>query len=147
MSKDVKDMNFTPYETFEHGADIGVRGYGRTMEEAFANGARALFSLMVENFEAIEPKEETPVSVSAELPDELFVAWLNRLITLSALEHRVFSDFEIKIKGKNLQGVARGEALDTEKHLLGTEVKGATFTLAKVEKEGDLWVAQCVVDV
>ncbi|OAQ20694.1 archease [Thermosulfurimonas dismutans] len=140
-------MNFTPYETFEHGADIGVRGYGRTIEEAFANGARALFSLMVENFEAIEPREETPVSVSAELPDELFVAWLNRLITLSALEHRVFSDFEIKIKGENLQGVARGEALDTEKHLLGIEVKGATFTLAKVAKEGDLWVAQCVVDV
>ncbi len=140
-------MNFTPYETFEHGADIGVRGYGRTMEEAFANGARALFALMVENFEDVEPQEETEITVSAELPDELFVAWLNKLLTVSALEGRVFRDFEVHIKGEDLRAMARGEPLDPEKHLLGVEVKGATFTLARVEKQGDLWVAQCVVDV
>ncbi|QJA06873.1 archease [Thermosulfurimonas marina] len=144
-------MNFTPYETFEHGADIGVRGYGRTLEEAFANGARALFALMVENFEEVSPREKTPVTVSAELLDELFVTWLNRLLTLSALEHRVFADFEVEIRREGqefrLTGQAWGEPFDPERHLLGVEVKGATFTLARVEKEGDLWVAQCVVDV
>jgi len=143
-------MNFIPYETFEHGADIGVRGYGRTLEEAFANGARALFALMVENFAEIAPREEVPVAVSAEVLDELFVTWLNRLLTLSALEHRVFADFEVKIhreEGFRLEARARGEPLDPERHLLEVEVKGATFTLARVEREGDLWVAQCVVDV
>ena len=29
------------YETFEHQADIGIRGFGATMEEAFANAATA----------------------------------------------------------------------------------------------------------
>ena len=140
-------MSFTPYETFEHGADVGVRGYGRRLEEAFANGARALFSLMVENFEAVQPTEKTPVEVSAEVPDELFVAWLNRLLTLSALEHRIFRDFEVEIRGKALQGIAYGEEFNPQKHLPGLEVKGATFTLARVEKRGDLWIAQCVVDV
>ncbi|RUM87646.1 MAG: archease [Thermodesulfatator sp.] len=144
-------MDFTPYETFEHGADIGVRGYGRTLEEAFANGARALFALLVENFEEISPRKEQPVEISAEALDELFVLWLNRLLTLSALEKMVFADFEVQISPENgefqLQARARGEAFDPKRHLLGVEVKGATFTLARVEREGDLWVAQCVVDV
>jgi SHS2 domain-containing protein len=30
--------------TFDHGADIGVLGEGRTVEEAFAGAARAMFS-------------------------------------------------------------------------------------------------------
>ncbi len=140
-------MPYTAFETFEHGADIGVRGYGRSLEEAFANGAKALFSLIVENFEEVRPKEKVDLEVSAELLDELFVAWLNKLLTVSALEHLVFCDFEVRIKEGTLSATALGEKLDPERHLLGEEVKGATFTLAKVEKVNDHWVAQCVVDV
>ncbi len=46
-----------PYEQFEHKADVGVRGYGKTIEEAFENGAKAMFSIMV-NIAKIEPKKE-----------------------------------------------------------------------------------------
>ncbi|MBX6423155.1 archease [Thermosulfurimonas sp. F29] len=141
------NTRFIPYETFEHGADIGVRGRGRTPEEAFANGARALFSLMVESFEDVRTEHSVPVEVSAETPEELFVMWLNRLITVSDLEGMVFRDFEVHISGESLTARALGEPLDPERHRLGVEVKGATFTLARVEKEGDLWIAQCVVDV
>ena len=95
----------------------------------------------------MKPKEKTSVSVSADLLDELFVLWLNKLLTLSALEHQVFCDFRIKIENHHLSAQVYGEKLDPEKHLLGVEVKGATFTLAKVEKKNDLWIAQCVVDV
>lgn len=140
-------MPFIPYETFEHGADIGVRGYGRTLEEAFANGAKALFSLIVENFEEITPERDLPVEVEAELLDELFVLWLNRLLTLADLEGMVFREFRVKISGNRLEARALGEGLDPDKHRLGVEVKGATFTLARVAREGEFWVAQCVVDV
>ncbi|HFC98205.1 MAG TPA: archease [Thermosulfurimonas dismutans] len=140
-------MNFIPYETFEHGADIGVRGYGRTLEEAFANGAKALFSLIVENFEEITPERDIPVEAEAELLDELFVLWLNRLLTLADLEGMVFREFRVKISGNRLEARALGEGLDPDKHRLGVEVKGATFTLARVTREGEFWVAQCVVDV
>ena len=30
------------FETFEHGADIGIRGYGKTLCEAFSNILKAL---------------------------------------------------------------------------------------------------------
>ncbi len=140
-------MNFVPYETFEHGADIGVRGYGRTVEEAFQNAAKAMFSLIVENFEDITLEKSFDVSVSAELLDELLVEWLNKLLTLFSIEACVFREFEVKIDGSKLFGKAIGEPINYEKHEFGVEVKGATYSLLKVEKKGNIWIAQCVVDV
>jgi SHS2 domain-containing protein len=36
---------------------------------------------------------------------------------------------------------------DVERFGYGVEVKGATFTQAKVEKREEGWIVQCVVDV
>lgn len=40
-----------------------------------------------------------------------------------------------------------GERVDPARHRPAVEVKGATYTELKVAREGELWVAQCVVDV
>ncbi|MFX0152775.1 MAG: archease, partial [Candidatus Hodarchaeota archaeon] len=36
------------YEYFEHQADIGIRGKGKTLSEAFEQAALAMFEIMVE---------------------------------------------------------------------------------------------------
>jgi SHS2 domain-containing protein len=59
------------FETFEHEADIGIRGFGGSMKEAFENAAVALYSVMV-NIDAINPVEED-VAVSA--PDRSSFWW------------------------------------------------------------------------
>jgi SHS2 domain-containing protein len=139
------------YETFEHGADIGIRGIGKTLEEAFVNAAKALFSLMVVNLEEVRPEKEVEVNAEGESQEELFLDWLNRLISLADMEGLVFGDFTCEINSRkgslSLKGRARGEPIDPERHELGEEVKGATYTMLRVEKVGELWVAQCVVDV
>lgn len=138
------------YETFEHGADIGIRGIGRTLEEAFVNAAKALFSLMVINLHEVKPQKEVSLSAEGETEEELFLDWLNRLLSVADMEGLIFSDFGCQItrqENLSLSGWARGEPVDPERHELGEEVKGATYTMLKVKKEGDLWVAQCVVDV
>ena len=137
------------YETFEHVADVGVRGYGATPEEAFAGGARAMFSVMVE-LGTVEPRTEVEVECSAPELETLFVEWLNELLFLSDSGGMVFSDFELEIDrdGTALKGRARGEPLVPEKHRPKTEVKAATYSQMKVEKMTDgRWVAQCIVDV
>ena len=63
---------FMLYETFEHEADIGIRGFGATIPEAFEHAAQALYSVMV-TMETIEIKEERSVSVSASDIEQLFV--------------------------------------------------------------------------
>ena len=136
------------YETFEHGADIGIRGIGRTLEEALINAAKALFSLMVINLEEVRPERRVEISAEAEALEELLLDWLNNLLSVASIENLVFSEFGCQIEGKyKLSGWAAGEKIDPDRHELGEEVKGATYSMLKVEKISDLWVAQCVVDV
>lgn len=134
------------HETFEHGADIGIRGKGRTLEEAFSNGAKALFALMAD-LSTIEPQKEIQVECTAPDIETLFMVWLNQLISLADLEKMVLSEFNVTIRNNNLTAVARGESINPQKHDLGVEVKGATYTMLKVSKKSGYFIAQCVVDV
>lgn len=134
------------FETFEHGADTGVRGRGKTLEEAFANVAKAVFSLMFD-LVRIKPRQEISVVCDAPDMDTLLLVWLNQLIALADLEKLALSEFHVTIVDLELKGTAKGEPIDAEKHDLGVEVKGATYTMLRTYKENDDYVAQCVVDV
>jgi len=136
-------MNF---ETFEHEADIGIRGFGGTMAESFESAASALYSVMV-TLDRVKPEEKRIVTVSAPDRELLFVEWLNALLSLSDIEHMVFSKFEVAITGTFLTGSAWGEALDHERHEAHVEIKGATYHMLKVAEENGRFVAQCIVDV
>jgi SHS2 domain-containing protein len=143
------------FETFEHGADIGIRGYGKTLEEAFSNSLKALVTLLTENinFSELTPAHSFNITLSAEELDELFVTFINKTLSTSYIEEVLFFEFKGSIeqipqkKEYNLNGKIMGEKFDIEKFGYGVEVKGATFTMAKVEKRKDVWIAQCVVDV
>lgn len=137
-----------PYwEHFPHQADMGIRGVGDTLEQAFAQAAVALTAVITDP-NRIEPR--TVVEIQCENADRemLLVDWLNALIYEMATRKMLFSDFSIIIDGPRLRARAHGEAVDTEKHQPAAEVKGATYTALKVEQApyGD-WMAQCVVDV
>jgi len=136
-----------PFETFEHGADIGVRGRGKTRAEAFENGARAMAALMVEDLDTVRP--ETCAEIACDSYDEggLFTAWLNAVLARGDMLGLLFRDFQVKFDGLRINGKAFGEAFDPTRHARGVEVKGATFTELSVAEENGTWVAQCVVDV
>lgn len=139
------------YEQFEHQADVGIRGYGETIEETFENGARAMFSVMV-SLKKVEPKKEIEIRCEAANLEELFVEWLNKLLSEAGIENMIFSDFKInEIKKDNatyeLLGLAKGEELNLEKHEPKVEVKAATYSQLKVEKKENQYMAQTIVDV
>lgn len=144
---DVDHPTRTFFETFEHGADIGVRGRGATRERAFANAAKALFSLMVIDLEKVRPVQQIEVSCSSYDQETLLVAWLNILLAEADIHRMLFSDFYLHIENLEVHGIARGEVFDSKRHERGVEVKGATYTELAVRKEEDVWIAQCVVDV
>jgi len=134
------------YETFEHEADIGIRGFGSTLDEAFANAASALYSVMVD-VAKVEQQEFRGVNVTANDQEQLLVEWLNALLAVSDIERMVFSKFEVLIEGTRLAGTAWGEHLDRERHHAHVEVKGATYHMLCVREDEGRFVAQCVVDV
>jgi SHS2 domain-containing protein len=92
---------------------------------------------------------EQTVDVDCSAPDDelLLVDWLNSLIYEMATRKLCFGRAQVQIDGHRLRGRASGERLDIGKHEPAVEPKGATYTAARVAREGELWVAQCVVDV
>jgi SHS2 domain-containing protein len=141
------------YETFEHGADVGIRGYGETLEEAFSEVLKALTTLYVESidFNEVFPASEREVEVSADTLDELLVFFVNKAISLVSLEDVLVIGFQGRIEeregGYYLTGKFLVIPFDIKRFGYGVEVKGATFTQAKVEKIDKGWIVQCVVDV
>jgi len=140
------------FEQFEHGADVGVRGFGSTPAEAFRGAAHALFLLLAESPSSVRPAIEEQFELEATGLEELLVAYLNELISLSDTKRLVFGDFEVEIRGGaaepwRLAARARGEPFDAERHESTVQPKGATYTAVRVAPEAGRWVAQCVVDV
>lgn len=143
------------YEHFPHEADIGIRGKGSSIEEAFQEAAKALFDVEVD-VEKVRAVKTIRVKCSAENIEELFVEWLNALLAQSSLHEMVFSEFKVKIenkiknkgKGFKLKGIAKGEKFNPTKHNPKDEVKGATYSQLKIyQDKSRRWIAQCIVDV
>ncbi len=134
------------FEIFEHRADVGIRGLGKTLEEAFEDAAVAMFSVMVD-LDTVRPVETFELEVSASDEEALFVEWLNELLSLADLNGAVFSKFEVEISGSCLKGRAAGEKWDLKRHEPKTEVKAATYSSLLVKNENGSYVAQCIVDV
>lgn len=131
---------------FEHGADIGVRGEGASLEQAFAQAALALTAVISEPA-GVRPREPVPLSVSAPDPELLLVDFLNAVVLEMATRSMLFGRFEVTIRDSALQAVAWGEPVDVARHRPAVEVKGATYTALRVARADGGWVAECVVDV
>lgn len=131
---------------FPHGADVGVRGEGPTLEEAFAAAAMALTSV-VTKLERVEARETVHVRCEAPERDLLLMEWLNSVIYEMDVRKMLFSEFTVTIAGNELRAELRGERVDRARHDPAVEVKGATLTELKVNQHNGAWLAQCVIDV
>lgn len=135
------------WEHFPHDADVGVRGYGDTLAQAFEQAALALMAAAVEPG-TVAAAEAIEIDCAAPDSELLLTDWLNALVYEMATRKMLFSRFEVTTDGRRLHGKAWGEAVDAGRHELIVEVKGATLTGLKVARDPNgLWVAECVVDV
>lgn len=135
------------WEHFPHGADVGVRGFGASLERAFEETALALTAVLTEP-EKVEPKKAVRISCAASDDELLLVEWLNAIVFEMATRGMVFGRYEVRIEGGRLRGRAWGEPVDIARHEPAVEIKGATMTELRVEgDEAGRWLAQCVVDV
>ena len=139
-------MSRAAWEHFPHDADVGVRGFGTTPAEAFAQAALALTAVVT----AARVEPLSSVQIGCEAPDLelLFVDWLNTIIYEMAVRRMLFARFDVKIEGTRLEATLWGEPVDVARHAPACEPKGATYTALRVGKDAEgLWSAACVVDV
>jgi SHS2 domain-containing protein len=135
------------WEHLPHDADIGVRGFGPTLDSAFEEAAVALTAVVTDPAK-VKSAQAVAISCAAADPEFLLVEWLNALVYEMATRNMLFGRFEVAIAGQELRATAWGEPIDVMRHQPATEVKGATLTGLKVKRAADgLWTAECVVDV
>jgi SHS2 domain-containing protein len=128
------------YEFIEHTADIGIKAYGETVDESFANAALGMFNVMTD-VSKVEPVGEFDVKVESDNLEDLLVDWLGELLFLHETQDVLLSEFDVKIDGLSLDAKVRGETLDREKHELKDDVKAITYHMLEVNQgEGYLKV-------
>jgi tRNA nucleotidyltransferase (CCA-adding enzyme) len=137
------------WEHFPHDADIGVRGWGPTPADAFAQAAMALTRIVT----AAEVRPVEPVAIACDAPDLelLLVEWLNAVIYEMAVRRVLFGRFSVEIDlapAPRLRATIEGEPIDRARHDLAVEPKGATVTALHVGRDAvGRWTAACVIDV
>ncbi len=135
------------YELIEHTADIGIRVKGSDLKELFKNTALAMFDIIAEK-KSSQPAKQEKIEIKQRADDleELFINWLNELLSLSATKELIFSDFTItKLERNTLKATAIGESMKNYK--INTEIKAATYHQLKIEEDKDGWQAEVIFDV
>jgi protein archease len=135
------------YETFEHTADIGIRARAGDLNRLFEDAARGLFSVIVANPEALRPVQEVRYRIQGERLDDLLFDWLAELLFTFETRRLLFCEFQVDVQPGGLQATAKGEPIDRTRHEMDMEVKAITYHGLKVERDGDGWLAEVIVDI
>ena len=135
------------YQLFEHTADLGLRIRAESLDELFADAGRALFSVIVANFDAVEPVQQLSFNIEGSRLDDLLFDWLAELLYTFDARRVLLSDFRVGVRDDGLVATAHGEPFDPDRHELDMEVKAITYHGLKVEQDGDAWLAEVIVDL
>lgn len=136
------------FKYLEHTADAEFVAYGKTVDEAFVNAARAMFGLIVD-LSMVRPTEVREVSLRADSQEDLLFDWLSELLYLYEVDRLVFSKFEVKITkndGYRLNAKAYGETI-SPRHEIFLHIKAVTYHDLRVERRNNAYEAQVLLDI
>jgi len=161
-----------PFEILEHTADIGLRAYGRSLEELFENAAWGLAEILdvgrsapVIGAAAVDaatptrspaarsrgapggyaPRPTTIVLGPADI-EALLVDWMNELILLTEEGKACVAAVQVDtVREDALQ--ARVDLVDCDPLPEGTDLKATTYHQLSVREVADGWEATVYFDV
>jgi SHS2 domain-containing protein len=142
-----------PYNYLEEvgTADIAFEATGRDLPELFRDAADATINVMVDNLDAIEPRETRTIELLSEQIDMLLFDFLQELIFLKDAQRLLLRVREAHIheRGENylLTATALGEPVDPERHHQRADVKAVTLHGFSVEKKNGGWKATVLLDI
>jgi len=135
------------YELIEHTADIGVRVRGADLKFLAENAAAAMFDIIRAGQEITRgANRKMIVRQKGQGREELFVNWLNELLSLSSAKGLVFTGFKVKkFSETSLEAEVSGSDISGYKGI--KEIKAATYHGLKIEKQKQRWLAEVIFDV
>jgi len=145
-------MKKAGFEFEDHTADVQVKSWGTTLEEAYSQTAYSLMTTISPNLELISPKIEKKIQVKAEDKEALLFDFLSEFLFIFDVNELIFNHIEVtqieKLdNGFELKAIAKGEKFNPNKHEVGTEVKAITYSFMKIEEKKDYVEIEIVFDI
>jgi len=135
------------YEQTDHTADIGLKIFGSSLPELFANAGYALCDTLAD-ISKINPSIKQTFRLQRDSIEELLVEWMGALLYSFETEELLYCRFNIISIDKNsLFAEAEGETLATAVHTIKTGIKAVTYYKLKIEEKNSLWQAEVVLDI
>ena len=136
-------------ELLDHTADVGLQVHGRDLDDLFRTCAQGLMDYVVANRHEVRTEVVESVSLRADSPEELLMAWLSELIFRVETRQRVYATFQVQVAehGKSLNAELRGEPIDPHRHLLDHEVKAVTRHDFQLSRTDQGWTARFILDI
>ena len=142
-----------PYHYLEEigTADIAFEATGRDLPELFMAAADATMNVMIDNLDAIEPRETRHIELVNDKLDMLLFDFLQEFVYFKDAERLLLRVREALIHendGKfSLKAKTVGEPLDAARHHQRADVKAVTLHDFSVEKQNDGWKARVLLDI
>ena len=135
------------YEFFDHTADLGIRAKASDVNALFAEAATGLFAAVVDGLDTVRLTQQVEVAVEGTDLEYLLFDWLRELLFRLDAEHLLLARFDVVVTKSGLKATVWGEQIDPARHILSLEVKAITYHGLRVEREGDGWIAEVIVDI
>ncbi|MGB0715245.1 MAG: archease [Phycisphaerae bacterium] len=153
----------TPYELFDHTADLGVRAFATNLQELFENAARGLYGAIGQ----LIPADETDAVAGVERHSDshpqrehmqlkcdagehalLLRDFLTELLIWFETEDRMMAHITwTRLDETNLDATVTLASLDLSRSELHREVKAVTYHELSVIEQDGLLVASYIVDI
>ncbi|TET01762.1 MAG: archease [Promethearchaeota archaeon] len=145
-------MKKAGFEFRDHTADVQVRSWGSSLEEAFSQTAYSLMATITPNLKKITPKVERTITIEAEDKEALLFDFLSEFLYIFDVDELVFNQIYVRSIKKfkdnfKLRATLKGEKFDLDKHEIGIEVKAITYSFLNIEEKHESIVIDIVFDI
>ncbi|MHA1349380.1 MAG: archease [Promethearchaeota archaeon] len=145
-------MKKAGFEFRDHTADVQVRSWGSSLEEAFSQTAYSLMATITPNLKKIIPKVERELTVEAEDKEALLFDFLSEFLYIFDVDELVFNQIYVRSIEKfndnyKLRATLKGEKFDLDKHEIGIEVKAITYSFLNIEEKRESTTIDIVFDI
>jgi len=134
-----------------HTSDAYVEAWGRSMEEAFEEAAKGMFSIILD-LRRVKKKEVRKIEVSnAQDIQSLLYSWLEYLLVIFDTEKFVPRETNVKIHEKNgvytINASLKGEKVSASSQSFKREVKAITYHAMEILEDSFAHRVRFILDL